>query len=60
MGEIGIKITEDMIPEDIYGIDVSNYLHEMPDNEIDILYTFGVMDEVIKKYPEKKYLKYKI
>lgn len=58
IGENGIKISEDMIPQDIYGIDISKYLHEMKDNEIDILYTFGVIDEVIKKYPQKKYLKY--
>lgn len=54
----GVKITQDMIPSDIHGIDTSLYLHEMPHNQIDILYTFGVMDEVIKKYPSKKYLKY--
>lgn len=58
LGEIGIKITEDMIPGDIYGINVDNYLHEMADNEIDILYTFGILDEVIEKHPDKKYLKY--
>lgn len=58
LGQEGIKITQDMIPADIYGIDTSLYLHEMPDNQIDILYTFGVMDEVIEKYPKKKYLNY--
>lgn len=54
----GIKITEDMIPNDIQGIDISNYLHEMTDTEIDILYVFGVIDEVIKLHPDKKYLNY--
>ena len=58
LGEKGIKITQDMVPSEIEGIDVSLYLHEMPDSQIDILYTFGVMDEVIKNNPNKKYLNY--
>lgn len=58
LGQKGIKISQDMVPSEIEGIDVSLYLHEMPDSQIDILYTFGVMDEVIKNNPTKKYLNY--
>ena len=58
LGEKGIKITEDMVPDEIEGIDTSLYLHEMPDTQVDILYTFGVIDEVIKQNPTKKYLNY--
>lgn len=58
LGEKGIKIEPSMVPDEIEGIDTSLYLHQMPDNQIDILYTFGVMDEVIKQYPTKKYLNY--
>ena len=58
LAEKGIKISESIIPSDIHGIDTSLYLHEMPDNQIDILYTFGILDEVIQKNPTKKYLNY--
>lgn len=58
LGEKGIKIPAYMVPDEIEGIDTSLYLHEMPDSQIDILYTFGVIDEVIENNPTKKYLKY--
>lgn len=58
LGDKGLKIDASMIPQDIEGIDTSLYLHEMPNSHIDILYIFGVIDELIKDHPDKKYLKY--
>ena len=49
----GIKIYEPVID-----VDISKYLHEMTNAEIDILEARGIMDELIQEYPDKEYLVY--
>lgn len=59
LGEKGIKISPNIIPEQIRRlIDTSKYLHEMPDSQSDLLYSFGVIDSVLESNPSAKYLKF--
>ena len=59
VGEKGIKVNPLYIPDQIYDlIDVRKYVHEMNSSDIDILYTFEVIDKLMEDYPEAKYLRY--
>ena len=58
LGKKGIKITESYLPNEAIGIDISNYLHEMDIQTIDLLYSVGVIDKVISENPNEKYLNY--
>lgn len=58
LGKEGIKITDSYLPEEVSGIDVSKYLHEMDVQTIDLLYSVGVLDKIISENPEEKYLNY--
>lgn len=58
-GEEDIRLSSDeisLIPYDYF--DTSKYLHEYDDNEADILYSCGVIDQLLSKYPDRKYLNY--
>ena len=57
-GDDGIFITEDMIPEDAVISDITLPIHKMPDTDIEILYTFGVIDKLKEKYPDAIYLNF--
>ena len=57
-GEEGIKLTSEcisMMPDDIR-IDYDLYVHQMDTDKIDLLYSLGVIDKLIEKYPDKLYL----
>ena len=57
LNEKGIYLTADQkkrIP--IRTFDAAKYIHEMNDNEINILETYGIVDELIEMYPDKEYL----
>ena len=59
IGENGIKLDSNIIPEQIKDlIDISKYLHEIPDSQSDLLYSFGVIDIVMDSHPEAKYLRF--
>lgn len=49
----GIKIREN-----IAYVDFNKYIHEMSNDEIQILETKGILDKVRTQYPEKKYLNF--
>jgi hypothetical protein len=59
LGEEGVKLTDDIINEvneDTNIIDQDKYVHEMSKIEINIMLSNGMMDLLIEKYPDKKYL----
>lgn len=58
IGDKGLKVEAWRIPPEIVNVDINKYLHEMTDSEIDILYTFGIIDAIYKENPTKKYLNY--
>lgn len=51
--DIGIKVT-DKIPY----VDITKYLHEMDDQEIQLLEFEGIIDKIKKQNPDKKYLNF--
>lgn len=58
-GEPDILLSKDeidLIPYKYFNID--KYICEYDNNEIDILYSCGVIDLLLSKYPSKTYLKY--
>lgn len=56
--EVGIRLEESDINDPDVIIDLSQYVHEMSDSEINVLEELGVIDRLIEKYPEKKYLRH--
>lgn len=58
-GEAGIHLNADevnMINNDNF--DYTKYVHEMTDDEINMLKSKGVLDSLIERYPKKEYLKH--
>ena len=59
LGDPGIILDPNIYDiSDIVGIDFSKKLHEMTDDEVDILYALGVIDKVLENNPDKKYLEH--
>src|SRR5699024_6106588 len=57
VGDRGILLTDDQISRlNIRFFDVSKHLHEMSNNEINLLDTFGILDEIKEANPTKRYL----
>ncbi|MGL5750511.1 MAG: hypothetical protein ACRCXT_08295, partial [Paraclostridium sp.] len=56
-GDRGILIPDSILPNNLLDIiDTNKYIHEMSDNNIDILYSFGIIDKLLKLHPTCKYL----
>ena len=54
-----IYVEEYMLTDELKNaINIKVPVHLMPDNEADVLYTFGVIDTLLEIYPHAKYLKY--
>lgn len=57
VGDRGILLTDDQISRlNIRFFDVSKHLHEMSNNEINLLDTFGILNEIKEANPTKRYL----
>ena len=59
VARIGIRLTRDQY--DRMGVptfDYYKYLHEMTEDEIHIIESFGILDEIKNTYPEEEYLNY--
>lgn len=57
IGDKGIKLTKDQCDRiDVKSLDTEKYIHEMTNNEINILDILGIIDEIKSIYPEQKYL----
>lgn len=56
--EPGLKLEPGDINDPDIIIDDSKYIHEMSDSEISALEELGVIDNLIERYPEKKYLRH--
>ena len=57
-GEEDIFLSEDEIKYLPDYFDTTKRIHEYTDNEVEILYNTGVIDMLLAKYPERKYLNY--
>ena len=58
-GEIGIYLTEDMIPEALRSsVDLSLPIHEYDHEIILALEIMGIVDKLYEQYPENTYLRY--
>lgn len=59
IGDSGIKIPEEYLDIQLRGIiDTNIYVHQMRDTEIDVLYTFNIINRLIQENPTKKYLEH--
>lgn len=59
LGEDPIYLTDNQIRKlNIRNFDVGKAIHQMDNNEINILDTYGIIDELKKMYPEKHYLEH--
>lgn len=58
IGEEGLILTEDMIPTGYKGLSVGSYIHELPDTQIDILHSTGIIDSLVEADPSLEYLKH--
>ena len=59
IGDTGIKLTADLISEiHVNDFNFGKYVHEMTNEEINILKVFGVLDQLKSNYPDKEYLNY--
>ena len=59
MNTAGIKLSPDLVDMIAVGdFDYSKYVHEMTNEEINILKVFGVLDILKAQYPEYEYLNY--
>lgn len=57
IGDPGIYLTDEYIPNEIKkDINPKIVLHEMSDSHLELLYEYEVIDRLITKYPNKKYL----
>lgn len=57
IGDRGILLNDDQISRlNVRFFDVSKRLHEMSNNEINLLDTFGILDEIKESNPTKRYL----
>ena len=57
VGDPGILLTEEQVAKlNVEFFDISKRLHEMTNNEINLLDTFGVLDEIKEANPSKRYL----
>lgn len=57
IGERGIRLTGDQIDRiGLKTFDSSKYIHEMDNNQISVLETVGIIEELQNTYPDKKYL----
>lgn len=57
LGDPGIHLTQDEIELlNVDEFDISKYVHEVDNNEAKILYNCGIIDKLLEKYPDKKYL----
>lgn len=58
LGEEGIYLTEEYMSKYNISIDLTNPVHMMSTDEKSLLKDLGVIDDLIKTYPDKYYLKY--
>lgn len=59
LGDKPIYLTDNQIQRiNIRDFDVGKAIHEMDNNEINILDTYGILDQIIESYPEKRYLQH--
>ena len=57
IGDTGILLNDDQISRlQVRYFDVSKHLHEMSNNEINLLEEFGILDEIKETNPTKRYL----
>lgn len=57
MGDKPIYLTSSQVRKmNVTEFDIGKAIHEMNNNEIAILETYGIIDELIQEYPDKKYL----
>lgn len=57
VGDRGILLTEDQVSRlEVRYFDISKHLHEMTNNEINLLDEFGILDEIKEANPTKRYL----
>lgn len=57
IGEKGIHLTDAQIKAmNIRNFDVGKYIHEMDNNEINILDTYGIIEQLQEMHPDKEYL----
>lgn len=59
VGDSGIHLnSDDVTMMNNVNFDYTKYVHEMNNDEINMLKTKGVLDNLIEKYPNKEYLKH--
>lgn len=57
LGDRGILLTDDQVSRlNVKYFDVGKRVHEMSNNEINLLDNFGILDEIKETHPEKRYL----
>lgn len=59
VGRFGIKLTREQYERmKLPTFDFYKYLHEMTEDEINIIDSFGILDEIKQTYPEEEYLNF--
>lgn len=57
LGEPGIKLSKDIVARfPLLELNTKTYIHEYPQDKKALMREFGIVDELIKLYPEAKYL----